>query len=313
MTFGAGEVADPPPGRNGTVGPGGFEPPLTDPKSAVLPLDEGPVKCLAGAGLKPSGQLAGAKGGLAFDEVEPETSGGLTSTSDPRHLHIWLNDHRWIRHFQKDRRPPGAGARPPVSVESRGAEPGAVSGPGRCQAPGFLWLADTEGRFIYANRPWERFTGSSLEQLNRLGWERFNHPDEVAEVRERWGRAAERGGQFEMELRYRRHDGEYRWMLARVVPLRDGTGSCRDGWAARSISMISRRPRTRSRQRERELNDFFENAAVAIHWVGPDGTILRANQAELDLLGYDRDEYVGRNIVELPRGPHRSSTTFSAG
>jgi hypothetical protein len=25
------------------VGPGGFEPPLTDPKSAVLPLDEGPV------------------------------------------------------------------------------------------------------------------------------------------------------------------------------------------------------------------------------------------------------------------------------
>lgn len=24
------------------IGPGGFEPPLTDPKSAVLPLDEGP-------------------------------------------------------------------------------------------------------------------------------------------------------------------------------------------------------------------------------------------------------------------------------
>ena len=29
-----------------TIGPGGFEPPLTDPKSAVLPLDEGPLwKC----------------------------------------------------------------------------------------------------------------------------------------------------------------------------------------------------------------------------------------------------------------------------
>jgi hypothetical protein len=26
-----------------SIGPGGFEPPLTDPKSAVLPLDEGPV------------------------------------------------------------------------------------------------------------------------------------------------------------------------------------------------------------------------------------------------------------------------------
>ena len=45
--------------------------------------------------------------------------------------------------------------------------------------------------------------------------------------------------------------------------------------------------------------DFFENAAVPLHWVGPDGVILRANQAELDLLGYAREEYVGRNIVEF--------------
>ena len=50
---------------------------------------------------------------------------------------------------------------------------------------------------------------------------------------------------------------------------------------------------------ERELADTFENSALAIHWVGPDGTILRANQAELDLLGYTREEYVGRNIADF--------------
>ena len=49
----------------------------------------------------------------------------------------------------------------------------------------------------------------------------------------------------------------------------------------------------------RELADFFENAAMPLHCVGPDGTILRANQAELDLLGYSRDEYVGRHIAEF--------------
>jgi PAS domain S-box-containing protein len=53
------------------------------------------------------------------------------------------------------------------------------------------------------------------------------------------------------------------------------------------------------RRSESELSDFFENAAVGIHWVGPDGTILRTNQAELDLLGYQRDEYVGHNIAEF--------------
>jgi PAS domain S-box-containing protein len=48
-----------------------------------------------------------------------------------------------------------------------------------------------------------------------------------------------------------------------------------------------------------DLNDFFENGAVPLHWVGPDGTILRANRAELELLGYSPEEYVGRNITEF--------------
>ncbi|HET6578691.1 MAG TPA: DUF4118 domain-containing protein, partial [Gemmatimonadales bacterium] len=48
-----------------------------------------------------------------------------------------------------------------------------------------------------------------------------------------------------------------------------------------------------------ELADFFDTASMAMHWVGPDGTILRANQAELDLLGYTADEYVGHPISEF--------------
>ena len=50
---------------------------------------------------------------------------------------------------------------------------------------------------------------------------------------------------------------------------------------------------------QEDLEDFFENAALSLHWVGPDGVILRANQFELDFLGYDRDEYEGHNIAEF--------------
>ena len=53
------------------------------------------------------------------------------------------------------------------------------------------------------------------------------------------------------------------------------------------------------RRSERELADFFENASVGMHWVGPDGVILRANRTELEMLGYTREEYVGRPIVEF--------------
>ncbi len=63
--------------------------------------------------------------------------------------------------------------------------------------------------------------------------------------------------------------------------------------------MERKRAEEELRRRERELADFFDNATLGLHWVGPDGTILRVNQAELDLLGYTREEYVGRHIAEF--------------
>ncbi|HET9472187.1 MAG TPA: PAS domain-containing protein, partial [Usitatibacter sp.] len=54
-----------------------------------------------------------------------------------------------------------------------------------------------------------------------------------------------------------------------------------------------------ARQRLAELEDFLERAAEGLHMVGPDGTILWANQAELEMLGYRRDEYLGHKIQEF--------------
>jgi PAS domain S-box-containing protein len=48
-----------------------------------------------------------------------------------------------------------------------------------------------------------------------------------------------------------------------------------------------------------DYGDFFENGALPLHLVGPDGTVLRANKAELDLLGYSVEEYVGRPISDF--------------
>jgi PAS domain S-box-containing protein len=50
---------------------------------------------------------------------------------------------------------------------------------------------------------------------------------------------------------------------------------------------------------DRELKACLDHAAEGLHFVGPDGTILWANQTELDLLGYSREEYIGHNIAEF--------------
>lgn len=53
------------------------------------------------------------------------------------------------------------------------------------------------------------------------------------------------------------------------------------------------------RRKSSDLEDFFENSAVGLHIVSGDGIILRANKAELALLGYCADEYIGRHINEF--------------
>jgi PAS domain S-box-containing protein len=50
---------------------------------------------------------------------------------------------------------------------------------------------------------------------------------------------------------------------------------------------------------EAELKDFVDNAPIGLHWIGPDGKILWANDAELAFLGYTRAEYVGHHINEF--------------
>lgn len=66
-----------------------------------------------------------------------------------------------------------------------------------------------------------------------------------------------------------------------------------------AIVLQQKRSEEQVRRSERELADFFDNAAVGLHWVGSDGIILRANRAELNLLGYARDEYIGHHIAEF--------------
>jgi PAS domain S-box-containing protein len=55
--------------------------------------------------------------------------------------------------------------------------------------------------------------------------------------------------------------------------------------------------------REAELTDFLENALIGMHWVAADGSILWANKAEMELLGYGREEFIGHQIREFHADP----------
>ena len=48
-----------------------------------------------------------------------------------------------------------------------------------------------------------------------------------------------------------------------------------------------------------QLTDFVENGSLPLHRVDRDGKIIWANQAELDGLGYTKDEYFGQSVVKF--------------
>lgn len=52
-----------------------------------------------------------------------------------------------------------------------------------------------------------------------------------------------------------------------------------------------------------ELSDFFENACVPFRRVNGNGIIIWANQAELDLLGYTQEEYIGHSMRDFHADP----------
>ena len=94
-------------------------------------------------------------------------------------------------------------------------------------------------------------------------------------------------------------DGTERPIDDSAAPIRDAGGALIGVVLVFRDVAERRRAERELERREQELSDFFEHATVGLHWLGPDGTILRVNQAELDLLGYEREEYVGRHVAEF--------------
>jgi PAS domain S-box-containing protein len=66
-----------------------------------------------------------------------------------------------------------------------------------------------------------------------------------------------------------------------------------------AIVLQQQRSEARIRRSQQDLADFFANATVGLHSAGPDGTILRANRAELTMLGYSAEEYIGHHVREF--------------
>jgi PAS domain S-box-containing protein len=91
--------------------------------------------------------------------------------------------------------------------------------------PTFAWTALPDGSVDFVNRHWQEYTGLSAERTVGSGWQAAVHAADLKRHAEKWRVSLATAEPFENEVRYRRAaDEQYRWFLARAVPLRDQRG-----------------------------------------------------------------------------------------
>ncbi len=165
--------------------------------------------------------------------------------------------------------------------------------------PAQAWSLRPDGNIDYINQRWHDYTGISRAdafRCHRDGQAEGQvavtdlapvvvHPDDAPSAA-KWRQevlSAATPGQFEMRLR--RHDGEYRWFIVRMEPLRDERGNVVRWYGTNTDIEDLKRAETKLRQDERELRGIVDAISQTIVVLGPDGKGLYANRPLLDYTG----------------------------
>jgi PAS domain S-box-containing protein len=91
--------------------------------------------------------------------------------------------------------------------------------------PAHVWSARPDGSIDFINQRLLDFFGRSMEDILGWGWGPLVHPDDLTRILGEWQAAIATGEPMESEVRLRRRDGDYLWLLIRNVPLRDERGN----------------------------------------------------------------------------------------
>ncbi|HWI57681.1 MAG TPA: GAF domain-containing protein, partial [Bacillota bacterium] len=118
-----------------------------------------------------------------------------------------------------------------------------------------VWMTNAQGEIVGELPAWQAFTGQTPQAYQGLGWTEAVHPEDRPRTMEVWFEAVGSRRLYETEYRLRHHDGQYRQVAVRGVPVLESDGSVRE-WVGTCTDI------TEAKAAERRRN--FTNALLAL-------------------------------------------------
>ncbi|HUN97306.1 MAG TPA: PAS domain S-box protein [Bradyrhizobium sp.] len=150
-----------------------------------------------------------------------------------------------------------------------------------------------DGSDVYIGKRFVEYSGLSADKARRSGWKATIHPDDLDQHVSKWRSSLATGEPIEIETRFRRGDGEYRWFLARAVPLRDDQGNILKWYEVLTDIEDRKQAEAALRESEQRFRDYAEIASDWLWETGPDHGFTKFSDQ------HPFSDYLGKTRWEL--------------
>jgi PAS domain S-box-containing protein len=165
--------------------------------------------------------------------------------------------------------------------------------------PQLAWMAEADGSVTWYNRRWLDFTGMAMEEIRGWGWQKVIHPAYVEALTSSWKEGVASGSPLEQEFPIRRADGQFRWFLTRVIPLKDEEGKVVRWFGTNTDIHEKKEAETRVKEAGEQFRLITEAIPQLVWRCNPDGSADYFSQAFLEYFGFGAEEMLGWGWSEV--------------